>query len=513
MTFFGQPTKDLAPAFFRFNGIPANGDDVPVPTSLREFALTPADEPWVYSCLNRLFMSMQQVPLRVYEKKGRNLVPMEETKRPDGVDLQYLLDNINTLAMNGADFRGYTIASYGSWGGGYWKKVRGVRGGPPQEIYWLPAPDVTPEKDPAVVGAVRAFRYQPNGTSIREDYAARDVLAFRRFNLADPTQLLSPLSAGRYDISISRQATMQAASVLNNWSIPLGAWVAPKGEGIQSQDVNLIRRVLRQMRGPRGAGKTPVLPNGLEWKPLALNPKDAEWLQARKVSRLTVCGLLGVPLLLAGDDESTGPYAYAREIKKWFWETTIQGHGQQITDTLNGWLVPDFDKTRTLICQFDYSEIEALKPPETERRATATSELFSGARVINEYRAEFKVGPPVDWGNEPYLVRKTPAGQQFTSDIGAEQAILASETTPLAGQGNAKPDPQVADTVVPMKHLYSLPEVAAFQSGQPLDLAFLGIPVTDAQKAVIETGLRRRYSSAQIANGVAAEQYPGLRGT
>lgn len=485
----------MAPAFFRFNGIQAPGDDVPVPNSLREFALTPADEPWVYSCLNRLFMSMQQVPLRVYEKRGRTLVPLEETKRPDGDDLQLLLDSINDKAMNGSDFRGYTIAGYGAWGGGYWKKVRGVRGGPPQQLYWLPAPDVTPNKDPAAVGAVQSFTYTPNGTSIREDYAARDVLAFRRFNLNDPTQLLSPLSSGRYDISISRQATMQAASVLNNWSIPLGAWVAPKGEEIQTQDVNLIRRVLRQMRGPKNSGKTPVLPNGLEWKPLALNPKDAEWLQARKVSRLTVCGLLGVPLLLAGDDESTGPYAYAREIKKWFWETTIQGHGQQITDTLNGWLVPDFDKTRTLVCRFDYSEIEALKPPETDQKATAQSEVEKRIRTVNEYRRLFKVGPDVPWGDEPELSTRidpeTPAG------------------LPEAAPTNTA---TAADAMAPMKHLYSLPEVAAFQNGQPLDLAWLGVPVTEAQKAVIETGLRRRYSSAQVANGVPAERYPGLRG-
>src|SRR5438552_1076922 len=116
-------TKDMAPAFFRFMGIPAPGDEPPIPRSLRDFAQAPAD-----------------------------------------------------------------------------------------------------------VTAVSSYTYQPFGTAIREDYAARDVIAFRGFNIADPTQLLSPLSAGRYDISISRQATMQAASVLANWSIPAGAWVAPKGE-------------------------------------------------------------------------------------------------------------------------------------------------------------------------------------------------------------------------------------------------------------------------------------------
>lgn len=508
--------KNLAPAFFSFNGIAQQGDDIPVPHSLREYALTPADEPWVYSCLNRLFMSMQQVPLRVYVQEGRDRVPLWDTKNGAGDDLQGLLDNINDDAMNGADFRGYTTAAYFAWGGSYWKKVRGRLGGPPQQLYFLPAPDVTPKKNPAVVGSIASYTYQPNGTSVREEYAGKDVLRFPRFNFADPTQLLSPLSSGRYDISISRQATMQAAAVLNNWSIPAGAWVAPKGEEISTPDINLIKRALRALRGPRNQGKTPVLPGGLEWKALALNPKDAEWLQARKVSRLTICGLSGVPLLLAGDDESTGPYAYAREIKRWFWETTIVGHGNQITDTLNGWLVPDFDPKRKLVCAFDYSEIEALKPPETDRKTTAMAELASGARLINEYRSEFKIGPKVDWGDEPYLVRRTANGELFVSDVGAQQAIDQSVVQPVTGQvdPNApKPDNAPANAIRPMKHLYSLPEIAAFQAGSPLDVSFLGVPVTEAQKSTIEIGLRRRYSSSQLAEGVPAEGYPGLRGS
>ena len=52
-------TKDMAPAFFRFMGIPFSDDGIPTPHSLREYALIPADEPWVYSCLRRLFTSMQ----------------------------------------------------------------------------------------------------------------------------------------------------------------------------------------------------------------------------------------------------------------------------------------------------------------------------------------------------------------------------------------------------------------------------------------------------------------------
>lgn len=495
-------TKDVAPAFFRFMGIPYQGEEAPVPKTLREFAQAPADEPWVYSCLRRNFLSMQQVPLRVYEKKGRNIVPLEETNRPDGQDLQDLLDNVNMRSMNGADFRGYTAAAYGAWGGSYWKKVRGKLGGPPQELYWLPAPDTEPKKDPAAVTVIDSFIYQPQNTTIRESYKPRDVLSFRSFNMADPTQLLSPLSAGRYDISISRQATMQAASVLANWSIPAGAWVAPPNEEISTSDVNLIRRALRALRGPRNQGKTPVLPKGLTWTPMALNPKDAEWLQARKVSRLTVCGLIGVPLLLAGDDESTGPYAYAREIKRWYWENTVVGIGQQMTDTIDGWLVPDFDRTRTLTARFDYSEIEALKPTIPEQHTFWQGMIDRRVVVPNEYRRYFKLGPDLKWGDLPVLsTRLDPQNAQGEPEPSARITAVP------------QPDAvQVANAVRALKHLYTVPEVGAYMNdpAQSLDTAFLDVPVSEAMRQTLELGIRRRYSSAQIAEGVPADNYPGI---
>jgi len=121
--------------------------------------------------------------------------------------------------------------------------------------------------------------------------------------------------------------------------------------------------------------------------------------------------------------------------------------------------------------------------------------------VPNEYRAAMFKLPKVAWGDDPVLSTRldpqTPQGEPLPID-----RIAATPESPAP-----------ANAVQPMKHLYSMPEVIAFQNGQPLDLSFLGVPVTEAQKAVIETGLIRRYSSNQIAEGVPSERYPGLRGT
>lgn len=494
--------KDMSGVWAQFMGISQQGDGIPAPSGLREYANAPATEAWVYSCVRRLFTSAQSVPLRVYVKRGKDLVRSEDApRRGDAQDLQFLLDNINPISMNGADFRGYTAAGIqGVWGGAYWKKVRGRRGGPTQELYWLPATDLTPEKDPAIIGAVRRYTYAPAGTTLREEYSPKDVLAFRAFNFTDPVALLSPLSAARYEIATNRMAGQQMAATLANWNIPPGAWVIPKGEEISTQDEGLIRRALRALRGPRNQGKTPILPAGLEWKALALNPKDAEWLAARKVSRLTVCAVTGVPLLLAGDDESTGPYAYAREIWRMFWQGTMIPLLDQVADVLNGWLVPEFTSKGDLVCAFDYTEIEALQVPIEERKRVAIEEVKNQILTRDEYRAHYLALDPLP---ESEMPEPEPAP-------GEPEAAEPEAAEPEAG------DEDAADAVRPQKDIYTHPAVVAWLAdpSQPLDAdSITGRPVSGAVRSVMQQGLRRRYSAAQIADGFAREGYAGIRGT
>ena len=488
-------TKDMLPAFQNFMGIPYEGDGVPSYRSARDFANAPADEAWVYACTRRLFVSAQSVPLRVYVKRGKERVLAEDAKgRYDARDLQHLLDNINPVSMNGADFRGYTAAGmFGISGGAYWRKVRGIRGGPPQELYFLPPNDVAPEKDPAIYGAVRAYVYQANGTTSREEIKPRDMLRFRAFNFGDPVEFLSPLGAARNQIATNRLATQQMASTIANWSIPPGYWEV--GADTQEQDKGLIRRALRALRGPRNAGKSAIMPNGVKYQNIALNPKDAEWLSAQKVSRLGVCAVTGVPLLLAGDDESTGPYAYAREIWRMFWQGTMIPDLDQIADTINGWLVPDFTTRGDIEVAFDYSQIEALQVPLEDRKRVAIEEVRAQVLTPDEYRADLLQKGPLPKDAFPEPVAPSPG----------------SDTS-----GGEAPEPDgkaLADAIRPLKDIYTQPAVAkwlADPSGQLDAASILGRAVSDSQRQLIEKGLKRRYSSRQIADGVAAEGYPGL---
>ena len=474
----GMPAfKDLGLAWRQFMGIPSG----PAWSTLSDFAKAPADEAWVYACVRRRSSAAMSVPLVVYVKDGPTRTPAADTNDAAAQDLQYLLDDVNPVDMNGGDLKAYLEAGLAVWGEGYIKKVRGRFGGPPQELFWLRAPDMTPvpEQGPAPISG---YRHQPLGVMTGVTYQTKELLVWKTVNLHDPRRGLSPLAAVRKEMRVNIAAAEQTASTLENWGVPVGAWVAPKGADLSRADQGLITRALKALRGPRNQGKTPVLPEGLEWKALALNPKDAEWLAARKVSRMTICAVEGVPLVLAGDDEKTTVYANLRDAERIFWRNTMITELDWIADGFNSGLVPDFDPTRKrIVVGFDYSQIESLQDPVTARKSIALKEMAAGVLTPNQYIAAFRLGPK----------RTDPEGDAYT----------VTSATPDTTEGHTPPPPNPADMIRSLgRGLYKHPAVRAYlATGEP---AVLESVVPSGAVEAVARGLQARRRADQIADGL-----------
>ncbi len=492
----GTPmVRDISGTWQQFMGI-TPGEANAVAEGLAAYGRIPADEAWVYRCVSLKATFAQGVPLRVYVRDGKTLIPAADATNAAAQDLQALLDDVNPVSMNGADLKAFSVAALSVWGETYWRKVRGRLGGPPKELWWLRSPDVTPKLGSSWI---EAYEYRPTGNAgaTAEVYAARDVVAFRRLNLQDPTRGLSPLSATRYDIALSRQASEATNALVANWSIPPGAWVIPKDAEFTPQDRSLVQRVLRSLRGPRNRGKVPVLPAGLTWQAMALSPQDAEWLAARKVSRMTVCAALGVPLVLAGDDEKTGVYRSMLDAERIFARNMI-GELDWIADGINGWLVPDFDPAppaqRAIVVGFDYAGIEALQAPLEDRKRVAILEVQNGIRARDEYRAEFALGPALPDGVPQFVQLTTLLPVDAPAPEVPEPDLTAEEVEPAA-----------------LRALYRQPAVKAYLAGGPLEpvAALLGVEPS----AALAEGLRRRYTASQLLDGFPAEGFAGLKPT
>lgn len=512
MTFLANPlagfpyaTRDGAIAWKTIMGIPQTHDGTDAYDSLQSLANAPADEAWVYACVSKRFKAAVSVPFRVYVRAGKDLISIEDEPTQAGTDLQFLLDNINGIDATGSEFRGYTQASRAVWGGCGWKKVRGGISGRTKELYWLRSPDLTPKS--ANGRWVDTWNFHPNKGAI-EDIPAQDVLVFRNLNMASQIDFLSPLSAARFDVQVNRSASIHTASTLANRGVPEGYWKAAKGVEVQPQDQSAIRRFIRQLRGPKNAGKSLVSPD-IEYQALALNPKDAEWIAARKVSRMMVSAVTGVPLLVAGDDDKASVYANFRDAQVAFWRGTMVDELNADADVLNNWLLPEFDPTRKVLAIApDFSQVEALKPLWTEEVNAWNSWVMNQVAVPNEARAKFRIGPDVPWGDKPtpktqITLRPDPATVALNLPVESNEQAISPEVEEVIEPGGSEGDePDIPAALRSIgKRLYAQVAVRAFVAhGGPLDADTLtGARVPEPIRRRIEDGLRRRDSAATIA--------------
>lgn len=481
--------KDMGAAWRAFMGIPAGSEGVP--TSLRDFGRQPADEAWVSVCVGIRIDAAQSVPLRVQVKDGKRWVDWEQADRPDPAAdaLQWLLDDVNP-EWQGAQLKAYLEAGFAVHGGSYLRKVRGRLGGPPQELFWISGAELEPVRGRTLV---EGYRYTTTG----EVTPAREIIPFRGVNLQDPVTLLSPLSAARYEISVSKRAAQWNDSLLANWSIPPAAWIADKDVELTPQDANFIKRAMRSLRGPQQQGKVPILPGGLKYQPLALTEKDADWLSTRKVSRMTVAAVLGVPLVLAGDDEKASVYASMRDAERVFWRKKMIPSLDWTATTFNAWLVPDFDRTRKrLRVAYDYGGIEALRPPIAEDMAAWLQAVDRGL-PLNRFVDRFSMGEPIDGGDEARLPEP---GPRLNND--------GSRPMPRS-EAQLMPNDVGRETIRSLgKHLYKDPAVRAYLEGAGEDVLAALVPAEVIPTLVV--GLDRRYSASQILDGVPSEGYRGL---
>lgn len=499
--------RDSSVAWMTLMGIPQQNDGIDKYQNLEDFAQAPADEAWVFACVQRIFNATQSVPLRVYVKVGKDLVPSADEPSQEGDDLQYLLDNANPVDMSGSELRAYCSASRKIWGGWYLKRVRGRFGGATQELYWLRVPDVKPHSTDG--RTVDYYEYRPkNGP--QEVIQPRDMIRKRGLNMQSQIDMVSPLSAARYHMVVGQAAPQHTAAVLKNRGVPEGYWKAADGAEITRTDQSAIRRFIRQLKGPKNAGKSLIAPD-LEYKVLSLPPKDAEWLAAGRESRMAVCADLGVPLALVGDVANAGFYRSTIDAERVFWKDTMVAELDGDADALNNWLTPEFRRPggKYLVIAHDYSGVEALKPAWTDEWNGWLNAIDRQAITPNRFIQHFRLGADVPWGDQPtpktqIALRPDPATIDVNLPVESGEDASTPASPEVIEPGGAPGD--YADLPASLRsigsRLYKQAAVRAFVAhGGPLDAeSLIGGRVSDADRRQIEDGLRRRLSAEQIAS-------------
>src|SRR5690606_23314445 len=178
-------------------------------------------------------------------------------------------------------------------------------------------------------------------------------------------------------------------ALLDNAARPSGALVYSMGGGnLTAEQFERLKTELEQgFAGAANAGRPMVLEGGLDWKTIALSPRDMDFIEAKHAAARDIALAFGVPPMLLGIP-GDNTYANMAEANRALWRQTLIPLVRRVADDLSNWLSPAFGGA---VVTPDFDGVEAL----AEDRAALWSRV-GGADFLSdaEKRSMLGIGRP-----------------------------------------------------------------------------------------------------------------------
>ncbi len=303
--------------------------------------------PVVYRCVRMIAEAANDVPL-VVEENGQRL---------NGHPLLELLARPNPR-QSGGELLEAVFAYLQTAGNAYLEAV--VVDGRVRGLYAL-RPDrmrVVTGKD----GWPSGYAYTAGGRTVtlsQEPAPIPKVLHLALFHPLDDHYGLAPLEAAQTSLDLHNAAASWNKALLDNAARPSGALVysAASGNLTEEQFSRLKSELEANFQGSGNAGRPMVLEGGLDWKTIALTPRDMDFIEAKNAAAREIALAFGVPPMLLGIP-GDNTYANLAEANRALWRQTVIPLVRRVADDLGVWLAPAFGGNLTLVPDLD--RVEAL---------------------------------------------------------------------------------------------------------------------------------------------------------
>lgn len=175
-------------------------------------------------------------------------------------------------------------------------------------------------------GWAEAYDYTAGGRARRYPVMGEGrLLHLKLFHPLDDHLGFAPLSAALTALDLSNRAGEWNAALIENSARPSGALVYQPREGgnlSPDQYERLKAELAEGYSGPARAGRPMLLEGGLDWKAMALTPREMDFFEAKNGAARDIALALGVPPLLLGlPGDNT--YANYAEANRAFWRLTV----------------------------------------------------------------------------------------------------------------------------------------------------------------------------------------------
>ena len=236
-----------------------------------------------------------------------------------------------------------------------------------------------------------ASGYEVSGPRGKITIPADQMIHFRGYSPLDERAGTSPMETLRGILAEEWQAQQYRQQLWRNGARTAGYLRRPLEAPEWTQQAKERFRAAWQAQyagDGAQAGGTPILEDGMEWLPAATTPRDAQYIESRKLTREEVTAAYHIPLTLVGILEHA-TYSNITEQHKMLYQDTLGPWLAMIQEELMLQLLPDFPGSDDLYVEFNLAE--KLRGSFEEQAAQLQAAVGAPYMTRNEARARLNL--------------------------------------------------------------------------------------------------------------------------
>ena len=384
----------------------------------------------VWACVRLLSETISTLPLMLYRR-----VPERELATKHA--LFVMLKERPNADMTAVTFWECVVASMLLWGNAF---IRIIRTGTGRTATIVALEFVHP--------AGVTWRRQQNG-SIQyrwRDDRGREVIASDTDVLHIPAFTingvdgLSPVAYGGNVFGGAIAAERASGSVWKRGLMLAGTFETP--HSVQQKDRALFQERLIEYRSAMNAGSAPLLEGGITYKPIAINPNDAQLLETRGFSIEEICRWFRVPPFMVGHSEKSTSWGTGIEQQMiGFLTFTLRPWLKRIEQSVNRKLLLPEERS-DLYAEFNFEAL--LRADSTGRAQFYSNMVQNGIYTRNEVRSKENLAPKKGGDDLTAQVNLAPLDM-----LGKTEQRRSTDNPPAPAQNAGQQKPTDDDSETP----------------------------------------------------------------
>ena len=261
-------------------------------------------------------------------------------------------------------------------------------------------------KDP---WTLRSIVLSDDKTGLPMEIPAENIVRISGYTPGTMKHGTTPVRALKDTLKEQLEAASYRAQLWRNGPRLGGVIERPQGANWTNTQRQRFLRGWRSQYSGRGsvAGGTPVLEDGMTFKPYHLKANDEKVVEVTKLSKETVASIYHVNPVMVGMLDNSN-YSNVREFRKSLYGDSLGPVIKKLEDTINQFLLPKFGMEDGVYVEFN---LEEKLRANFEEKAAVTSQAVGGPWMTrNEARAQNNL-PAVEGGDDLIVPLNVQAGQ------------------------------------------------------------------------------------------------------